>query len=134
MFNVIGVSFGIGDGTTTFTLPNLKGRFPVAATNIGNDVFESMGQTGGETAHQLTVDELPAHTHTFDDYSTFEVPYMPPRYIEFTDVFDPMNPYKMEFMKIQSSISSNETDSTGGDEAHNTLPPYLVLATAQIKY
>lgn len=30
------------------------------------------GQTGGETAHQLTVDELPAHTHTFDDYITNE--------------------------------------------------------------
>jgi hypothetical protein len=29
---------------------------------------------------------------------------------------------------------SNFTMETGGDQSHNTLPPYLVLSTAQIKY
>lgn len=37
-------------------------------------------------------------------------------------------------MDIQQSSLAKETSSTGGNEAHNNLPPYLVLATAQIKY
>jgi len=115
-------------------LPDLKGKFAVAATNIDEDVFETMGQTGGETAHQLTVDEIPGHTHSFINQVAQATPFIPPKYITFTDVYDPLDPFQTQLMDIQSFGISGTTDSTGGDEAHNTLPPYLVLATAQIKY
>lgn len=46
LFTALGTSYGVGDGTTTFNLPNLKGRVPV-----GRDAavlpFDTLGETGG---------------------------------------------------------------------------------------
>ena len=51
MFAVIGSIYGAGDGSTTFALPNLKGRVPV-----GLDASQSEFNT-------LDVTEIPAHRH-----------------------------------------------------------------------
>lgn len=58
LFSLLGTSYG-GDGRVTFGLPNLQGRTPIS---IGNGFI--IGQVGGETAHTLTIAEVPAHTHT----------------------------------------------------------------------
>jgi len=42
----------------TFGLPNLQGRVPF---HIGQGL--SLGQVGGETAHTLSLSEMPAHNH-----------------------------------------------------------------------
>lgn len=55
--------FGVGDGSTTFTLPNLQGRFLVGAGSLGGDSY-TVGQTGGSTLKTLTTTELPTHSHT----------------------------------------------------------------------
>jgi len=62
LFAAIGTAYGAGDGSTTFNIPNLQGRVPVGK-NTGT--FATLGATGGEEAHQLTSNELAAHTHTF---------------------------------------------------------------------
>lgn len=54
LFAVIGTTFGIGDGTTTFNLPNYNNRFPVGAGNL-----YALGSTGG--SKDSTVD---SHTHS----------------------------------------------------------------------
>ncbi len=61
LFSLLGTTYG-GDGRTSFGLPDLRGRVPTHA-GATNPVF-SLGQTGGETAHTLTVNETPAHLHT----------------------------------------------------------------------
>jgi len=60
LFDVIGTTFGIGDGSTTFNVPDLQtdNRFPRCASNDG-----AVGDTGGESTHVLTTGELAAHTH-----------------------------------------------------------------------
>lgn len=72
LFGVIGTSFGVGDGSTTFNLPDLRGRVPVGLDNLGgssaNRVVDAQGDAlggslGTET-HTLTEDEIPAHAHT----------------------------------------------------------------------
>jgi microcystin-dependent protein len=63
LFNVVGTIYGIGDGTTTFNLPNLKGRVPVGRDTTQVE-FDTLGETGGAKTHTLGVTEMPSHTHS----------------------------------------------------------------------
>lgn len=62
LFNIIGVSYGEGNGTTTFNLPDKRGRVSVGYDS-DNDKFISIGTHLGEETHTLTIDEIPAHQH-----------------------------------------------------------------------
>ena len=62
LFAEIGVAFGSGNGTTTFNLPDRRGRVGVGEDDTWPD-FDSLGNVGGEIQHVLTVAELPSHTH-----------------------------------------------------------------------
>lgn len=50
LFGIIGTTYGEGDGSTTFNLPNLKGRVPVGRDITDTD-FDTLGETGGEKEH-----------------------------------------------------------------------------------
>lgn len=63
LFSVIGTSFGEGDGTTTFNLPNIDGRGIVGFSSSDDD-FNTIGKTGGSKTHTQTVDELARHGHS----------------------------------------------------------------------
>ena len=58
LFTAIGTTYGSGDGSTTFNLPNLSGKVV-----IGVSANHVLGSTGGEATHTLTSSELPAHVH-----------------------------------------------------------------------
>lgn len=57
LFAILGTRFG-GNGVTTFGLPDLRGRTPIHTSSA-----IPVGASGGETAHTLTIAEMPAHTH-----------------------------------------------------------------------
>lgn len=63
LFSVIGTTYGSGDGSTTFNLPNTAGK-SVFGYNSGDGSFNSLGGTGGSKTATLSTNELPAHTHT----------------------------------------------------------------------
>ena len=58
LFGVIGTTFGAGDGSSTFNLPDLSGRVP-----LGVSQSHALGTTGGSETVTLTESELPAHVH-----------------------------------------------------------------------
>ena len=58
LYAVIGDTFGAGDGSTTFNLPDLSGRVP-----LGVSMSHALGTTGGSETVTLTESELPAHVH-----------------------------------------------------------------------
>jgi microcystin-dependent protein len=58
LFNLIGTTYG-GDGQETFALPDLRGRIPL---HQGNGFI--LAETGGAEEITLTVQQIPAHTHT----------------------------------------------------------------------
>ena len=60
LFGAIGTTYGVGNGSTTFNLPDLRGRVPVGK-NTGT--FSALGGTGGQETHALTTAEIPTHTH-----------------------------------------------------------------------
>lgn len=55
--------FTVGDGSTTFGVPDFRGRFLVGAGALSPDTY-AVGATGGGSLKTLAVGNLPAHTHT----------------------------------------------------------------------
>jgi len=53
LFAVLSTAYGAGDGSTTFNLPNLEGRFPVGQD--GSADFATNGQSGGNKTHSHTL-------------------------------------------------------------------------------
>lgn len=62
LFAAIGVAYGAGDGTTTFNVPNLKGKV-IVGVDAAQTEFNARGVTGGAKTVTLSVTEMPAHAH-----------------------------------------------------------------------
>jgi|EndMetStandDraft_6_1072998.scaffolds.fasta_scaffold49309_2 microcystin-dependent protein len=78
LFATFGTTYGVGDGSTTFNIPDLRGRVVAGkddmggnaagrigsvVTDTGTIVGSALGSAGGSSTHILTISELPAHTH-----------------------------------------------------------------------
>ena len=117
IFAVHGTSFGGGDGSTTFNLPDLQERVA-----IGKGGALSIGDTGGEASHALTSAENGPHTH-------------PITLTQVTDVDDVALSGPPFYMVARSedpeaasgNLSGATAGSSGSGTAHNNLQPYLVL-------
>jgi microcystin-dependent protein len=63
LFAAIGTLYGVGDGSTTFNLPDLRGR-DIIGTGTGVGLSpRALGAKGGEETHTLSVVEMPSHNH-----------------------------------------------------------------------
>ena len=62
LFNLIGTTYG-GDGESTFSLPDLRGRVPVHQGQGPGLSPYTIGESGGAETVTLTSGQMPAHTH-----------------------------------------------------------------------
>lgn len=108
LFEVIGTTYGEGDGSTTFNLPDLKGKTIVGLDEDDTD-FNKLGKIGGEKEHILTIEEMPSHRH-------------PTRYGD-TEGGDGSG-YRFS---NTLATSTQIVESAGGNQAHNNLQPYIVF-------
>lgn len=135
LFNLIGTTYGAGDGSNTFNLPNLKGRVPVGF-NSSETEFDTLGETGGEKTHILGTAEIPAHTHgsksltgkidsvVMDDGQTISV----------TGIAQGVKTRDRSWSGAGGSAmyridlnATHEHTSVGQGQAHNNLQPYMTL-------
>ena len=63
LFSLLGTTYG-GNGQTTFALPDLRGRAAIGVGQGPGLADYSLGQVGGTETQTLTVNQMPAHTHT----------------------------------------------------------------------
>lgn len=75
LFAVTGTTFGVGNGTTTFNVPDFRGRVAAGDDTMGGSAANrlsaastggcagTIGSGGGEQSHTMTQAELVAHTH-----------------------------------------------------------------------
>ena len=146
--------FGIGDGTTTFNLPDLRSRVPVGELS-GDAEFRNVGGRNLATAktHTLSTAELASHTHTINhDHAAFTSGNDSPDHSHSTTwaygaVHNPNGGYAIgaattvywyagfssggASTRHQHSIDvpafSGSSGSEGLNTAHNNLQPYLTL-------
>ena len=62
LYNAIGTTYGSGDGSTTFNLPNIAGKM-IVGLDVDDEDFNEVGKTGGSKTHTQTVEELASHNH-----------------------------------------------------------------------
>lgn len=111
LFEVIGTTYGSGDGSTTFNIPNLKGKIAVGLDSNDTD-FDTLGENGGEKTHKLTLAEMPYHAHSFGYAGNIYAGNGPTGF--WTGFDSPTSAY------------SKGTGYQGGSQAHNNLQPYTV--------
>lgn len=75
LFASIGTTYGAGDGSTTFNLPDTRGRAVIGKDNMGGTAAgrittagggidgTTLGAAGGTQTHTLTTAQMPSHTH-----------------------------------------------------------------------
>ena len=64
IFSKLGVTWGVGDGSTTFNLPDTRGRSPMGSGQGSGLTNRTLGSKLGEESHALTLAENGSHTHT----------------------------------------------------------------------
>lgn len=65
LFAAVGTTWGAGDGTTTFNVPDFRGRVPVGVGTGSGLTARTLAASGGAETVQLTEAEMPSHTHAF---------------------------------------------------------------------
>jgi microcystin-dependent protein len=145
LFDAIGTAYGTGDGSTTFNIPNLKGRVPVGRDSAQTE-FDTLGEVGGAKTHTLTTTEMPSHTHTQNSHNhgqdahghTWQgvndsagISGSPGNYPFriYQDIAPnwPGSSYTIGGTTATNQATTATNQNTGGGGAHNNLQPYVVL-------
>lgn len=89
-----------------------KGRTIVGVDTSDTD-FSTAEKTGGEKTHKLTQDEMPAHSHSLT--GALDNPNAP----------EAANLRGTGYSTTVQQLAQGKATSTGGDQAHNNMPPYI---------
>lgn len=144
LFTAISTTYGAGDGSTTFNVPDLRGRVAAGRDDMGGTGAnrltgvtgsvngDTLGGTGGEEAHALSIAELAEHTHfgfaavaeTQSAESAVNLTNSTQVAATAVSASDTRN-YKL--ISTATAATVGLTSSTGSGTAHNTVQPTIIL-------
>lgn len=117
LYSLLGTTYG-GDGRTTFALPDLRTRTPI---HFGSG--HNLGQKGGESAHTLTVAEMPPHTHSLEGTNTAATLDVPAGNVIGQPSINGFGP-----ATSLGAMNPGTIANTGGSQPHQNMQPYTTLS------
>jgi microcystin-dependent protein len=145
LFTALGTTYGAGDGSTTFNLPDCRGRVTAGKDDMGGASAnrltnqsgglngDTLGATGGAETHMLSSTEMPSHTHTATVTDPGHVHLTGSQLHQWAG--GPPSAAYNEFDTQANTHSTNSAttgitvsnSSTGGGGVHNNVQPTLIL-------
>jgi microcystin-dependent protein len=122
LFSLLGTTYG-GNGTTTFALPDLRGRVPIQPGQGPGLTQRDLGEVGGTETLTLNANQIPAHTHTAGASTANGVADGPSGRV----------PARMPGAIPQYAAAGNAdmaaaaVGNSGGGQPHNNMQPYLTI-------
>jgi microcystin-dependent protein len=141
-FSLVSTTFGSGDGSTTFNVPDLRGRVVAGADGMGGSSagrltdavagIDALGDAGGAQSHTLSTSEMPAHSHGVTDPGHNHGFSNNPFYGG-SQTSTPASggsvshPSNSQTVSITSNTTGISIQNNGGGGAHNNVQPTIVL-------
>lgn len=136
LYGKIGVQFGAGNGTSTFNLPDFRGRAAIGADPT-DPTMDALGEKGGAKTHTLTQAEMPSHTHVQNAHTHTQQPHAHTQNLGTPATNVAPAPGTGVIGYTNTSATANTTavndattavnQATGGGGAHNNMSPFLVM-------
>jgi len=120
LFTVIGTLYGAGNGSTTFNVPDLAGKFMagigsgLTSVTAGMIVGTTIGNTGGVQAVTLTEAQLASHDHKYNGYTG-------------TGGVNAGDNFFSPSFDSGAAVCVLDTSVAGGAGAHSNIPPALIV-------
>lgn len=121
LFGLLVTTYGVGDGVSTFNLPDLRGRSVFGKDNMGGTTASritaagsgitgtTLGAVGGTETHTLTTAQLASHSHPVTTRNNLGG-----------------SPFMMT-SGVLNQFTGNSTEVAGGGGAHQNTPPGIIL-------
>jgi microcystin-dependent protein len=142
LFTALGTTYGSGDGSTTFNLPDLRGRVIAGKDDMGGTSAnrltdqsgglngDTLGDSGGSETHTLTTAQMPSHTHTVNSVTVYGASttssgssYSGLLYTNNPDTIPTRTATTGDGVNSHTASLAN----TGSGAAHNNVQPTLIL-------
>jgi len=128
LFAAISTTWGVGDGVTTFNVPDFRRRAAVGSGGSGSATLgNAVGNTGGEENHVLVTAELAAHTHSLTDpghvHTAFSVGSSTTGFASTGSAGTSGG----GSVGISTATTGITAANTGSDTGHNTMQPSAVV-------
>ena len=122
LFSLLGTTYG-GNGQTNFALPNLQGR-----SQLHSGSGFTLGQAGGQSAHTVTMSEMPQHVHTISANQAAGGAATNATQGNGAGKYY-ANSGKATWNTAQPNLAMHPSavGNVGGSQPHNNMMPYLVL-------
>jgi microcystin-dependent protein len=119
LFTTIGTTYGAGDLSTTFNVPDLRGRTSIGVGTGSGLTPRALAAIGGEEFHTISVGEMPSHTHFYNSPPAVAQAHDPyAGGIEASHVHGPGD--------YGFTGNSNQVGA-GSNGSHNTMQPFMVM-------